>query len=47
MFSESLVRSHRAVLIRINPEEPWGPVGTIGIEGGALEFLEGVERILC
>ena len=45
MMSESLQRAG-ADLIRINPREAQGPVGTISIKMGALEALKAIDVIL-
>lgn len=44
--SESLIKSHNASLIRINPREYQVPSGQISIPEGALKALEGIEREL-
>lgn len=46
MFSEQLVRTHGATLVRINPREPQVPRGQLGLAMGALEALMEVERQL-
>ena len=45
-FGESLIRSHEATLIRINPREPEVPPGQIGIAAGAREALQAINRII-
>ena len=39
-FSERVARHHEATLVRINPREPEGPHGTIGIALGAAAALD-------
>jgi len=39
-FSERLIHTHQAKLIRINKREPQVPKGQIGLAMGALEALE-------
>lgn len=46
MTSESIVRSHRAELIRINTREPQVPHGHLGIPLGSLEALEQIDNLL-
>ena len=36
---EQIAAAVATPLIRINPREPGGPAGTLGLEGGALEVL--------
>lgn len=43
---EAVARSSRATLIRINPREPQGPPGTIGLAAGAREALEAIDAVL-
>ena len=45
--SEVLLGSHAATLVRINPREPQGPPGTIGIATGAMEALRRIDRLLA
>lgn len=45
-FGESLVRSHGATLVRINPREPDVPPGQIGIAAGAREALQAIQGVL-
>lgn len=45
-FSESLRRTHDALLVRVNPREPQVPQGAIGVATGALATLEAVARAL-
>lgn len=44
MTSERAVTHHQGTLVRINPREPQVPHGQIGIEGGAFETLEAIDR---
>ncbi len=45
MTSESIARSYRAQLIRINVREPHVPKGHMGIAAGALETLEQINEL--
>lgn len=45
MTSESVVRSHKAELVRINTREPQVPHGHMGIPLGALEALEQIKAL--
>jgi hypothetical protein len=42
IHSEDFARRRKATLIRINPREAQGPLGTISIETGALEALQSI-----
>jgi hypothetical protein len=44
-MGERLAAGGRGVLIRINPREAQVPPGQISIATGALEGLEGIERV--
>lgn len=46
LTSESLVSSHGASLIRVNPREAQVPRGQIGIAAPALEALREIDRRL-
>ena len=45
-FSEALTRRYDATLIRINPRQQRGPVGTIELGLGGADGLQGIERAL-
>ncbi len=44
--SESLIRSHGASLIRINPREYHVPEGQVSLPMGALDALSGIDRLI-
>ena len=46
MFSESLLASHPASLIRVNVREPQTPPGAIGLPMGALAGLQAIDELL-
>jgi hypothetical protein len=46
MTSERVAHRLGATLVRINPREPQGPHGQIGIPLGALEALQAIEDLM-
>jgi len=45
-LSDRLTRRRRTTLVRINPRDPYGPAGSIGIPLGAAEACEALEMAL-